>query len=95
MGPMRYRKRYCTKIECKHEFPTWETTESPMRLRTKYRTKEQFNAERRDYIRQKRLADPEALRLQNKRWKLRRQARAEAAETNRPVQELYEAWGVS
>jgi hypothetical protein len=38
---------------------------------------------------------PERIREQTRRGYLRRQARAEAAESGRPVEQIYAEWGVA
>lgn len=88
----QYRKRYCTSLECRHAFSTWETTTSPTaRVR---KPPGQFLAGKRAYMKRVRAADPERHKKNVARWKVRRLARAEAAATGEDVRAIYERLGV-
>lgn len=49
----------------------------------------------RDHYHQRKIKDPEKIAYYRQRGNLRKQARAQALESGRPVQELYELWGVT
>lgn len=94
----QYRKRYCTSLECRHAFSTWETTTSPARAAKPASrggmSVAQKRKKHREDTRRARAADPEKLKRDVQRWRIRRQARAEAAATGEPVEAIYARWGV-
>lgn len=79
-GAVVQRERAC--VTCSHRFPTFESTVNVVARR------------RADAAGQRvrRLADPETARARDKAKSIRRAARAEAAETGRPVAEILAGW---
>lgn len=121
----RYRRRYCTTLECRHAFSTWESTESPAAIVRRVRaelkaglvaefdaarhalrearqpieprrpqTEDEKRAVRRICDARRRAADPERYKAKARYWRLRQQARAEAAATGEPVEAIYARWNV-
>jgi len=81
------RKRRCDS--CGFRFSTTEVSYSADRI-AKDRLRQ------REWARQRRAREtPEERVARIKRWKTRKAARKEAAETGEPVQQIYERWGVA
>lgn len=82
------RRRQCAS--CGERVTTWETTIRPVRDPKL----EQRRARRRAHMAKIRARDPAAYTRQKERWRLRRLAREEAAETGEDVQAIYARWNV-
>ena len=89
-GDAQYRKRYCTSLECRHSFGTYETLESPhamerrIRAELKFeranpaRTPEERAEARRAYKRAWVKANAPKMREAMKRWAAKNPERAAA-----------------
>jgi transcriptional regulator NrdR family protein len=79
------RRRVCV---AGHSFSTWETTARPDAWEKR---REGWRA----WAAKQKQTDPEAMRARWRRSKRRQMARAEAAATGRPVEAIYQAWGIA
>lgn len=87
-GGAQYRKRYCTALECRHSFGTYETAESPRAMERRIRaelkaeaarpprTPEERAEARRAYKRAWIKANPEKARAGMRRWTAKNPERA-------------------
>lgn len=76
------RRRQCD--DCGERFTTWESCQAPI-----LRDRAAYERQRRDAM------SPEQRKEMYRRWELRRDARAAAAEKGLPVQQVYAEWGVA
>ncbi|WP_201829613.1 hypothetical protein [Microvirga zambiensis] len=76
------RRRVC---ESGHKFSTWETMTNVMAL----------IESRRKSVRAWKARNPEKVKALNHRRKRRQEARNESVATGRPIEEIYQLWGVA